>query len=78
MKINIDKYKLAGKKEYDDRSLVRCKCGKHWYPSKKMFLEFLKQYKDVDAEADIWSHEDVNTGKVTIYVELSYVVGDLE
>lgn len=78
MKLNYDKYKLAEEGEYNDRNLVRCRCGKHWYPSKKMFIEFLKQFKDVKATADIWTHSDIPSGKVTIHCEISYVVKDGE
>jgi hypothetical protein len=45
MKIKYDKTRFEGK--YDKRNLTICKCGKHKYPSKKMFVEFLKQYKDI-------------------------------
>jgi len=76
MKLNYDKHKLAEKKKYNERNLVQCRCGEHWFPSKKMFIEFLKQYKDVDGEADIWSIEDWETGQVTIHIELSYMTPD--
>jgi len=75
MKLIFDRGKL-GRAVYNDRNLVQCRCGKHWYPSKKMFLEFLKQYKDIPATAEVWSHQDLDTGKVTIHVELSYFISD--
>jgi len=70
MKINV--YGLADEKEYDERNLVKCKCGKHYYPSKKMFVEFLKQFNDVKANVSIWTHTDLDTGKVIINVQLKY------
>lgn len=72
MKINVEPSGMTGK--YDKRNLTICKCGKHSYPSKKMFVEFLKKYKDVDADVNIWSIESWETGKVKIYLELTYEV----
>lgn len=65
---------LASEKEYNDKNLVKCKCGKHWYPSKKMFAEFLKQYEDIDAEVDIWSIAHWENGTVEIHVDLKYKI----
>ena len=76
MKINVQG--LADPSAYNERNLVRCKCGKHYYPSKKMFVEFLKQYEDVDAEVDIWSVNHLETGEVEIHVDLKYRISDAE
>lgn len=76
MKINVEG--LADSSFYDKRNLVRCRCGRHYYPSKKMFVEFLKQYEDVDAEVDIWSVEHWDTGEVEIHVDLKYKISDAE
>jgi len=70
MKINIDESKLTGR--YNARKLVGCACGKHWYPSKKMFVEFLKQFRDIPGTAEIWSESDLETGITTIHVEIKY------
>lgn len=73
-KISIEESKAKG--AYDERNLAKCKCGKHRYPSKLMFIEFLKQFKDVSGTADIWSvthHED---GSVEINVQVKYFVSD--
>lgn len=75
MRINVQG--LAEENEYDERNLVRCKCGQHYYPSKKMFVEFLKQYGDVDAQVDIWTHSHLDTGEVEIHVDLKYQTADL-
>lgn len=72
MKINVQG--LTG--IYDNRFLTQCKCGEHWYPSKRMFAEFLKQYEDIDADVDIWAREDWDTGEVKITVELKYLISD--
>lgn len=69
MKINCTG--IAGK--YDERNLTISKSGKHKYPSKKMFVEFLKKYPDIEAHVDIWSIESTN-GKVSIKLELEYEV----
>jgi len=74
MKINVQG--LADPSTYDRRNLVRCKCGKHYYPSKKMFAEFLKQYEDVEVEVDIWSVERLEAGEVEIHVDLKYRISD--
>ena len=74
MKINVQG--LADPSAYNERNLVRCKCGKHYYPSKKMFVEFLKQYEDVDAEVDIWTNKHWDTGEVEIHVDLKYRLFD--
>lgn len=74
--MDIDVEGIEG--EYDSRGLSRCRCGKHWYPSKKMFKDFLDQYPDVDAVGEIWSRENWSTGEVTIYVELKYKVADVK
>ena len=68
------KVKVGGiEGKYDNRNLTVCKCGKHHYPSKKMFAEFLKQFKDVKADVNIISVEDLS-GVVVIYVELKYKI----
>ena len=63
---------LIGK--YNERNLSQCNCGKHYYPSKKMFAEFLKQYKDVKAEVHISSTQNFATGEVGIHLDLKYKV----
>lgn len=75
MKILVDKNKLTGK--YDERNLTISQSGLHKYPSKKMFVEFLKQYKDIKATADIWGTEDITNSTVTINVEVKYKVPNL-
>lgn len=72
MEIDIDSAKFSG--SYTKRNLTRSHSGKYSYPSKKMFYEFLKKYKDVDGNAAIWSVEDAESGEVTIRVELKYKV----
>jgi hypothetical protein len=59
---------------YDERNLAKCNCGKHRYPSKLMFIELLKQFKDVPGTADIWSisHNEDNT--VEIHVDVKYSI----
>ena len=76
MKLKYDKNYFTGK--YDERNLTISKSGKYKYPSKKMFVEFLKQYKDIDAIVDIWSVDDIPTGKVKIHIELEYKVKNLK
>ncbi len=61
-------------KGYDARNLAICKCGKHHYPSKLMFIRFLEQFSDVRGVADIWSERNVDTGKVKIHIEVEYKV----
>lgn len=72
MKLKYDKKAFKGK--YDERNLTICKCGKHKYPSKKMFVEFLKQFKDIKGVADIWATQDLDNGKVKIHLELEYQI----
>lgn len=74
MKLNYDKTMIEG--EYDERNLTLCKCGKHRYPSKKMFIEFLNQYKDIKGDVDLWSTRDLDTGEVKIHLELSYKISN--
>jgi len=74
MIINVEG--LADSSFYDERNLVRCKCGKHYYPSKKMFVEFLKQYEDINAEVYIWSVTHLESGEVEIHVDLKYKISD--
>lgn len=74
MELEYQKEALCG--EYDKRNLTICKCGKHNYPSKKMFIEFLKNYKDVEGNAEVWSTQDFSAGEVTINVQLTYKVHD--
>jgi hypothetical protein len=64
-------------KAYDARNLAICKCGKHRYPSKLMFIRFLEQLSDVKGVADIWSTQDWETGKVKIHIEVEYLLGSL-
>ena len=73
MKIECDTKKFNGKYT-TRRNLTVSRSGKYHYPSKKMFYEFLKKYKDIPGEANIWSHENMDTGEVTISVELKYKV----
>jgi len=76
MKIIVDQSKLTG--PYDTRNLAGCRCGKHWYPSKKIFVEFLKQYPDLPGTAEIWSESDWETGITAIHVEVKYKVRNLK
>ena len=71
MNLKYDKESITGK--YDDRNLTVSKSGKYFYPSKKMFIEFLKQFSDVKADVDIWSVQDV-CGDIEIHLELKYKV----
>ena len=75
MKVHVEG--LANPKEYDERNLVRCRCGKHYYPSKKMFAEFLKKYRDVEGETWIWTEENWDKGEATIHVELKYKIRNM-
>ena len=62
---------------YDERGLNHCRCGcKLKFPSKKMFVDFLKQYSDIDAEAMILTIENRESGKVTISVEVTYSIAE--
>lgn len=61
---------LGDDDQYDERNLVRCPCGKHYRPSKKMFAEFLENYRDIDGVAQIWSSEAA--GEVEIHVTLRF------
>lgn len=61
-------------KGYDERNLTICKCGKHRYPSKLMFIRFLEQFSDLKGVADIWSESDWDTGRTKILVEVQYKV----
>jgi len=76
MKVNVSG--LAENHEYDERNLVFSLSHKHRYPSKKMFAEFLKGYKDVEGTAEIWAQHNLQTGVVIITVELSYKLKDME
>ena len=79
MKILVDRTKLKESHEqgaYDERNLAICKCGKHRWPSKLMFVRFLEQFKDVKGIADIWSEQNSFKGTVIIHVEVKYKVGD--
>lgn len=76
MKIIVDADKLK-KAIYDKRNLVVSKSGLRKYPSKKMFVEFLKKYKDVNATVDIWSERDFSKSEETIHVELKYKVPNI-
>lgn len=74
MKLKYQKDALSGK--YDERNLTICKCGKHKYPSKKMFVEFLKQFKDIPGEVEINSVQNLTNGEVKINVEVKYKISD--
>jgi len=63
---------------YDERNLTFCKCGKHKFPSKLMFIRFLEQFPDVEGTADIWSIRHLEDGTVEIHVDLKYKVAPLE
>jgi len=76
MRLVYDRDKITG--PYDERNLTISASGKHRYPSKKMFIEFLKQFKDVRGVAEIWSEENWTTGTVTIHVEVTYKVADVK
>jgi len=79
MKLSYDKQKIkesVNAKAYDERNLTICKCGKHRYPSKLMFIRFLEQFKDVDGEAEIWSIEHLENGSVEIHVDVKYLITD--
>lgn len=45
MKLIYAKEDLTG--QYDERNLTISQSGLNKYPSKKMFVEFLKQYEDI-------------------------------
>lgn len=75
MRLLFDKNKIRESieaKGYDERNLAICKCGKHRYPSKLMFIRFLEQFKDVDGTADIWSVAHGEDGTVEIHVDIKY------
>jgi len=81
MKLVYDRGKIqegVESKGYDDKHLTICKCGKHHYPSKLMFIRFLERFPDVKGLADIWSETDWDTGKVKIHVEVTYKVPNLK
>jgi len=61
-------------KGYDAQNLTICKCGKHRYPSKLMFIRFLEQFPELKGVADIWSENDCTTGKIKIHVDVEYKV----
>ncbi len=63
---------------YDKRGLQRCRCGRHYYPSKKMLVDFLKQYKDIRGTVKIWSLADGVQGENTITCTIVYKVGKLD
>lgn len=77
MRLVYDRNKIQesiDEKGYDDRNLAICKCGKHRYPSKLMFIRFLESFVDIRGIGDIWSESDWDTGKIKIHVEVSYKV----
>jgi len=81
MKLTYDHIGIKESKKlgaYDERNLTKCKCGKHRYPSKLMFIEFLKQFKDVPGTADIWSIRHNENGSVEIHVDVKYFIADAE
>jgi len=77
MRLRYNRQKMKESGPYDNRNLVLSMSGKYHYPSKKMFIEFLKQFKDVSGLADIWSESDLNNGTTTIHVEIKYKVKKL-
>lgn len=80
MRLKYDRQKLKESLElgaYDERNLTICKCGKHHFPSKLMFIRFLEQFKDVKGVADIWSISHIDKGTVEIHVDVTYQVPDL-
>jgi hypothetical protein len=80
MKLTYDRTHIKESKAkgaYDERNLSKCKCGKHVYPSKLMFIEFLKQFKDVPGTADIWSVTHHENGSVEIHVDIKYFISDV-
>ena len=79
MKLSYDRTKIRESiqnKAYDERNLTKCKCGKHRYPSKLMFIRFLEQFTDVKGSADIWSMNHQEDGTVEIHVDVKYRVAD--
>lgn len=70
MKLDYDPLDLVG--NYDRRNLEFSLTGKHKYPSKKMFVEFLKKFPDIKATASIWSLRNYADSTVTINVEVKY------
>lgn len=68
MEINVEG--LADEGEYDERNLLRCPCGEHYLPTKKMFAEFLEKYEDLDGVAEIRGSKSV-WGDVEIKVKIS-------
>ena len=81
MKLIYDKAKITEgieAKAYDERNLAICKCGKHRYPSKLMFIRFLEQFKDVKGDAEIWSISHWEDGTVEIHVAVKYKLAKKE
>jgi hypothetical protein len=81
MKLTYDSRGIQASKKlgaYDERNLAKCECGQHVYPSKLMFIEFLKQFKDVPGTADIWSVRHNEDGSVEIHVDVKYFISDGE
>lgn len=77
MRLVYDRNKIQegiDNKEYDERNLAICQCGKHSYPSKLMFIRFLEQFSDLKGVADIWSETDWTSHKVKIHVEVEYKI----
>lgn len=77
MKINVDYPFSFVKPRYDKRNLQYSISGKNKYPSKKMFEEFLRQYKDVQGTAEIWAVDNLNNATSTIHVDLTYKIKSL-
>jgi hypothetical protein len=80
MRLIYDKPKIAEGIEagaYDERNLAKCKCGKHRFPSKLMFIRFLEQFKGIQGTADIWSMSHEENGTVEIHVDVTYKVPPL-
>ena len=71
MKINVQGL-ADDNKVYDERNLDTCVCGcGRKFLTKKMFLEFLKQYEDIDGEASILLEYDYGkmVQKIHVIVE---------
>ena len=70
MKISVD----LGNAKYDERWLQLSKSGECLYPSKAMFVKFLEQYADINAEVSIHSVNDSIKGVGRISIELEYPI----
>lgn len=77
MKIIYDKEKIK-ESRYDKRGLALSQSGLRRYPSKKMFIDFLRKYNDIKGSVDIWSEVDNISNEVTIHLELKYKIPDMK